>query len=120
MNIPDNFYTIATLFTLGGSATAVWLITSVIGYLFEIKDSKKLKKWLGIILSLALALAGATQVLDRSLLTWLVAVVNGFLIYLTAVGANTIVSGVVGEEASLPIRETGRKKVRGSFAESWW
>ncbi len=120
MIIPDNFYTAATLLTLGGSATAVWLITSVIGYLFEIKQSRKLKKWLGIVLSLALALAGATQVQDRALLNWIVAVVNGFLIYLTAVGANTIVSGVAQEESKPPVRETGRKRARGSFIESWW
>src|SRR5579864_7397366 len=120
MKIPDSFYTVATLFTLGGSATAVWLITSTIGYLFGVKDSQRLKKWLGIVLSLALALVGATQVQDRSILTWIVAIVNGFLIYLTAVGANTNVSSA-SEEPKSPVRETGRrKKVRGSFSEPWW
>ena len=47
----SELYTVNTLFTLGGAATAVWVITSVIGYLLEPKDSKKLKKWLGLFLA---------------------------------------------------------------------
>jgi thiol:disulfide interchange protein len=126
MEIPKEFYTTATLYTLTGSATAVWIITSVIGYVIELKDGKKLKKWLGLILSLALALIGASQLPDRTSGTWVVAVVNGFLIYLTAVGANTIVGqgGEIppGGGPPAPVRETAakRRKDRGGFTERWW
>jgi hypothetical protein len=127
MEVPKEFYTTATLGTLTGSATAVWIITSVIGYVLEPKDSKKLKKWLGLGLALALALLGASQLAERTLMIWVVAVVNGFLIYLTAVGANTIVGqggGGAPPQDELPsaVRPTGAESraERGGFTQRWW
>ncbi|SRR6266568_5384826 len=122
MKVPNDLYTVATLFTLTGSAAAVWAITSVIGYLLELKESRKVKKWLGLVLSLVLALIGASQVQTPNVLTWTIGVVNGFLIYLTAVGANTVTAEVAHAKrtAESPVRETGRKRKRGSFTEPWW
>ncbi len=124
MQIPNDFYTVATLFSLTGSATAVWIITGVIGYLLEPKDSKNLKKWIGLILSLVFALLGSTLVEERSPLIWVVAVVNGFLIYLAAVGANTVVArATTGDEAvQHTVRETSAssKEARSNFTEPWW
>lgn len=123
MEMPKDFYTVSTLFSLTGSATAVWIITGVVGYLLEPKDSKKLKKWLGLVLSMVLALLGATLVAEQTALTWVVAVINGFLIYLTAVGANTIVGRAArGEEVDSFWRppDTSGRGERGSFTELWW
>ena len=124
MLVPGHFFTPSTLFSLAGSATAVWIITSVTGYLLEPKSSKKLKKWLGLALSIVLALLGATFAPDRSLLTWVVAIVNGFLVYLTAVGANTVVAktDTRRRERKSPARRRtdASEQKRGRFAESWW
>jgi len=51
MEIPNDFYTAVTLFSLSGSSTAVLVITSVIGYLLEPNDSRTLKKWLGRVIN---------------------------------------------------------------------
>jgi drug/metabolite transporter (DMT)-like permease len=122
MKVPNDLYTAATLFTLTGSAAAVWAITSVIGYLLELKESRRVKKWLGLVLSLGLALIGASQVQASSALTWTVGIVNGFLIYLTAVGANTVTAEAAHAKRTpeSPVRETGRRRKRGSFTEPWW
>ena len=123
MAIPQDFYTTATLFSLSGSASAVWIITSLIGYLLESKASKKFKKWFGLILSITLSLLGATLVKEQQPLTWLVAVVNGFLIYITAIGANTITAkaATAGGSRKRPVRETSADKAeRGNFTETWW
>ena len=126
MDIPNDFYTTGTLFSLTGAATAVWIITSVIGYVMDVKDSTRIKKWLGLALSLILALLGATQVQDRTSMTWVVALVNGFLIYLTAVGANAVVSHSVNPD---PVRKYAAPseavnvaggRPRGDFIEPWW
>ncbi|NQT80162.1 MAG: hypothetical protein HQ555_07225 [Candidatus Aminicenantes bacterium] len=123
MALPEEFLTTSTLFTLGGSATAVWIITGVIGDLFESEISEKIKKWIGLILSLAIVLLGATFVKEPTMLTWVVAVVNGFLVYATAVGINTVMSKrLVREEIrKLQTRETrgGEKKTRGKFRDRW-
>jgi len=122
MEFPKEFFTTNTLFTLSGSSVAVWIITSVIGDLMGI--NQKFKKWIGLILSLILALLGVTLLEDRPWLTWLVAVVNGFLIYLTAVGVNTVASPPTDSRGlrQPPIRETGmmQRKTRGRFLERWW
>ncbi len=122
MEVPKDFFTASTLFTLGGSATAVWIITSVIGYVMDSQSSQKLKKWIGLILSLVLTLLGASLLADPDPLKWVVAVVNGFLVYLTAIGINTVVSPAAPRGGQLPIRETGAggKSNRGRFAERWF
>jgi len=106
MKLPEDFFTAATLFTLTGLATAVWIITSVIGYLFQSQNIQNLKKWIGLILSLGFVILGASLIEEKNTLTWVVAVVNGFLVYLTAVGINTVVS------ARPATRETRRPATR--------
>lgn len=123
MKLPEDFFTIATLFTLSGLVTAVWIITSVIGYLFESQNIQKFKKWIGLILSLAFVLLGATLTEEKTMLTWVVAVVNGFLVYLTAVGINTVVSVRPARKETLkPLTRDKRaveKKTRGRFRDKW-
>jgi uncharacterized membrane protein YqgA involved in biofilm formation len=123
MAIPQDFYTTATLFSLSGSASAVWIITSVIGYLLESKASKQFKRWFGFILSITISILGAAFVNEQQPLTWVVAVVNGFLIYTSAIGANTITekAATVGGQRKRPVRETSADKAkRGNFTEAWW
>lgn len=123
MALPEEFFTTSTLFTLGGSTTAIWIITSAIGYLFEFEMSEKIKKWIVFILSFAIVLIGATLVKEPNIVTWVVAVVNGFLVFLTALGLNTLVSArqVKEETRKLPTRDTEdvEKKTRGKFRDRW-
>ncbi|MBL7084113.1 MAG: hypothetical protein ISS41_10885 [Candidatus Aminicenantes bacterium] len=123
MALPEEFLTTSTLFTLGGSATAVWIITSAIGCLFESQKIEKIKKWIGLILSLAIVLFGVTLVKEPTMLTWVVAVVNGFLVFLTVLGLNTVVSArLVREEMRRLHTRDARvdgKKTRGRFRERW-
>lgn len=120
MEIPNELYTASSLLTLSGSATAVFIITSVIGYLIGGSRGLTIKKWLGLALALIFAFLGATQVNNPDLVTWVVALVNGFLIYLTAVGANTIVGYAATTTAEAPIRETSASAGRSGFADPWF
>ncbi len=123
MELPEEFFSISTLFTLSGLSLAVWIITSVIGYLFESPNIEKIKKWIGLGLSFTLVLFGATLIKERTMLTWVVAVVNGFLVFLTAVGINTVASKrpVREETRQQPTRDAkvGEKKTRGKFRDTW-
>lgn len=119
--MPKDFYTISTLFSLSGSAMAVWMITSVLGDLLGAKFGTGIKKWLGLLLSLLFSLLGLTLLPERNLLIWVVAIVNGFLIYLTAVGLNSVVAqpGSGDRKQRSPVRPTSGGE-RGGFTESWW
>jgi thiol:disulfide interchange protein len=123
MEIPEELFTAATLFTLSGLATAVWIITSVIGYLFPSPNIQKWKKWIGLVLSFGLVIFGTFFLEEKNALTWVVAVVNAFLVYLTAVGINTVVSArpATSETRGPTTREAkvDKEKSRGRFRDTW-
>jgi hypothetical protein len=114
MQLPNDFYTQTTLFTLSGSSMAVWLITSVLADVFGSK-MRKYKKIIALILSIGFALLGASLIADRNIITWGIAVINGFLIYSTSVGINTIMNKSVKRP---PTQLTSGNA--HSFLESWW
>ena len=121
MNIPQELYTVDSLLTLAGSSAAVFIITSVVGYLIGPKNSPLVKKWLGLVLALGLALLGITQVTNPTVGTWAVAVVNGFLIYLTAIGANIITAtATTTKPRDRSLDSTPQPASPGSFGESWF
>ena len=114
MQLPNDFYTPSTLFTLSGCSLVVWLITSVLVDIFGSK-MKKTKKLFALFLSLVLALLGASLTSNPDLLTWVIAVINGFLIYASAVGINTITNKNVRRSSVNPTSNN-----HSSFFESWW
>jgi predicted neutral ceramidase superfamily lipid hydrolase len=147
MELPKDFYTVSTFFTFSGTTTAVWIIGSSIGYLMDRQDSLRFKKWVSFILSLVFALLGVTLQQDHSPLIWFIAVVNGFVVYLAAVGANTVMSSAIASsepprqptlelEQPLAINDGGIKygrnygktpitnltnyRARGKFDDPWW
>lgn len=124
MEIPNDFYTTTTLFSLSGSATAVWLITGVITQLIGFENRLLFRRWLGFLLSIALSVGGVTLVQERTTLMWVVAIVNGFLIYATAVGVSSVASGVSEslQPPKTPIKETGTfgQKMEEVLLERWW
>jgi hypothetical protein len=119
MGLPNDFYTVSSLFTLSGSSTAIWIITSVLGDLFKSGLKKGTKKWIALILSFVFSLLGATLVTDKNLLVWVAALVNAFFIYFTSVGLNTVTSKSNARKSS-PIRKTGASGSTNNFFESWW
>jgi len=118
MGLPNDFYTVSTLFTLSGSSTAIWIITSVFGDLFRSSLKKGAKKWIAFILSFAFSLLGATLVTERNLFVWVAAIVNGFFIYFTSIGLNTITSK--GNTRASSIRKTSADEGPSRFFENWW
>ena len=79
MGLPNDFYTVSTLFTLSGSSTAIWIITGVLGDLFKSKMKKTAKKWVALTLSFVFAFVGATLIPEKSILVWVVAFVMVFV-----------------------------------------
>jgi len=123
MGLPNDFYTTSTLFTLSGSSMAILIITSVLDDLFGRRIKKMPKKWISLGLSFLFSLFSATLLAEKNLLIWIVAIVNGFLIYLTSVGMNTIISKG-NSHTSSSIRKTSANRSKSNFferlTESWW
>lgn len=119
MELPNNFYTVSTFFTLSGTSMAVLIITSVLDDLFGRGIRKIAKKWIALVLSFVFSLLGATLSTEKGLLVWVVAIVNGFLIYLTSVGWNTFISKGSTRKSS-QIRKTSTSGNTSGFFDSWW
>jgi len=127
--IPGDFYTIDSLFsTLLAGATGVLIVTGAVGHLLGSRVKREFKRWMAMILSITFAMIAAALGQEQSPLIWVVAAINGCLIYLTAVGANTLIAHAFNGEnngrkaENTPVRETSaaRKGLRGSFTEPWW
>jgi uncharacterized membrane protein len=132
MEIPSDFFTVTSLGTLAGASAAVFIVTSVFGYLMNSRRSETIKKWLGLALSFVVAFLAASLIEDKAVSVWIIAIFNGFLIYFTAIGANTITAAAVSARAPAvePLIATlgATKKAkgaevspaRGHFSDRWW
>jgi hypothetical protein len=121
MPVPKELYTPQTFFSLAGSATAVWLMTSVLGNLFP-TVTPQVKRWFGFLLSTAFSLLGVSQAADHSLMNWVIAIVNGCFIYLTAVGTNEVLaSRNRGARRRKAVRQTSAiPESNTTFFDAWW
>jgi hypothetical protein len=92
----DQLFTRDSLLTLQGGAAAAWIVPTVIDYIFL----GRVPKWVLGLLSLAIALGlsgyAATLSDEQGTWTWVVAVLNGFLIAFTALGLNKTTERVFG------------------------
>ena len=136
MQIPNDFFTVTSIGTLAGASAAVVLVTSIIGYLFNLKTSQTVKKWLSLGLSFALSFLAVSLVEDKTTSTWVVATLNSFLIFATATGVNAIYGTAPApapsrapaartksveftKGATMP-KGVSVSKARGRFTDRWW
>jgi hypothetical protein len=98
--IPDQLFTFASFNTLGGCAIIAWIVTSVLCGVFKLSQGPT-----GLIVSIIVALAAVRVSTERRFEKYIVAVFNGFLIYLTVIGGTSFtpyVNPKTPEEASKP------------------
>lgn len=83
--LPPDYFTPQSVLTLTGATGAVYAVSSGLQHAFNWNP-----RWLGLALSVVLALVGAHTTQPHLVATYLVGIVNGFLVYCTAVGVNSI------------------------------
>lgn len=101
MELPKEFFTRETIASLTGSALVALLIPSGLMYLIGPRF-KPFAKWACFLVSMFLSFAiastatGATAgaVQTRDLWYWILTVVNGFLIFASALGSNELFSSL--------------------------
>lgn len=84
----NELFSFSSLITLQGSAAAAVLVPNVIGY-FAGPKFDKYRKWISLAIAMALAYTAAFVAGDGAL-TWVVAFLNGLLIFASAVGLNQL------------------------------
>ena len=106
MNLPIEFFTVNSFLTLAGATAIVWVTTSVIQYLF---NGKLQAKWIAFVLSESISFIAAFALTAPSekinlVVRGLSALFNGYLIFATPLGLNTITTKP--EDVTVP----GKKK----------
>ncbi|HEU5290041.1 MAG TPA: hypothetical protein VFU05_05305, partial [Cyclobacteriaceae bacterium] len=114
-SIPTELYTPKTMFSLGGGSAAVWIFTTILAWVFHVDVDKY--KWIGLCVAMALSFIGAATVKKLSVRLSTVAFFNGLLIYITAVGIDSINQGINSEKTSA---KTEAALISFTAHKPWW
>lgn len=90
----NDFLTLGTLGTLAGSSAAVYIVCGTLQSVFNWNP-----KWLALLLSILISVVVALAT-SSELTAWIkytIAVINGFLIFATATGANVMRAAAVND-----------------------
>ncbi len=83
MTLPNEFFTIQSFSTLTGATGITVVVTNGLKNAFKINPA-----WLGLIVALLISLAGVCLTGETKASDYLIGLLNGFLIFATAAGAN--------------------------------
>ena len=110
--LTKSFFTVSTFGTLGGCASITWVVTGVIGGFFSINTGM-----LGLIVSIAVSYIALFLGEVRKKGDYIVALLNGFLIYSTVVGGTAFMpalnSGTAGDAQNPEVT------VKSAFTTPW-
>lgn len=107
----NEFYTLASLGTLAGATGCTVAVTNALKLAFNISP-----RWLGLLVAQVICIGALFFVGPAHASDWFIAVLNGFLVFVTAAGATAIGSAVTGAPKDASDR-TGNVK-RGPEAPS--
>jgi len=121
--LPTNFFTLQSMLTLAGATGTVFIVTNGLQVAFNFNP-----RWLGLFLAQVIALVGVYYSGGKGI-DYFVGVVNGFLIYSSAVGVTAMGGGSAGRargEATVSAEDVRRGTVarkatdRRSFLSPWF
>lgn len=126
---PDasELFTWESLVTLQGSALACYLVANVLGKLIPpLPDVGR--AWIAFLLALGIQIALTLSSEDPTAQTWIVAILNGFLIAASALGLNQVTTpsgdggggGGGGEDEEEGGGDGGGTPNHDTFRVSWW
>ncbi len=122
MDLPSSLFTPQTLFTFTGAVIATALVPNVIATVADLPP--RALRLIALIVALTLAFLMAFLAEDADWVKWIVAFINGLLIYLSALGANETLSRGMGraptQPPSLAGTAVGGGEEKRKFFDSWF
>lgn len=116
--IPKEFFTVQSMLTLTGATGATFLVSNGIQHAFNVSP-----KWLGLVVAQTISFYGTFKTNGQGS-DFIIAIVNGFLIYCSAAGATQVTAGKKTDPAVL---ERGfvhppqsQHKSRRTFLTNWF
>lgn len=83
--MPSELFNRQSILTLTGAAGAVWVFTAALQHALDFNP-----RWLALLLSVALGVGSVLTIQSAQPVDYLIGVLNGTLIYCTAVGVNAL------------------------------
>ena len=115
----EDFFKLGTFATLAGSTGIVYVVCGGIQQVFNYKP-----KWLALLISIIVSFIGlAISHLNSELKDWidyLIAFLNGFLIFMTATGTNQIAAPTPPSPPAGPAPHNILKNKVRRFKTNWW
>lgn len=108
----DSLFTATSLFSLQGSVAAALLVPNGLGKLLG-DGFVPWRKWVAFVVAMLLAFAGAA-IAEGDAVKWLVALFNGFMVFMAAMGINEGAPRVAGRPDGTAAVPTGER-----FFASW-
>ena len=108
-NALDSLFSKESLLSLQGCAAVTLLVPNVLAYLIG-SGFAPYQKWVAFGVAMLLALYVASQAPGKAGVKWVLAVLNGFLIFASAVGLTTVLGSAFPAEQPAP----------RSFFGSWY
>jgi len=100
MELPNVLFTTQTLFSFAGLVIATAVVPNVIASVTTLPN--RTLRLIALVIALALALLMAYMTAGGDWVKWIVALFNGLLIYLSALGANETLSKGMGKQPAAP------------------
>ena len=93
VELPKEFFTLQSMLTLAGAAGATFVVCNGLQKAFNFNP-----RWLALAVAQVIVLAGTSATGATRVIDYLVAVINGFLVYLTAAGGTDFAAGTGGAQ----------------------
>ncbi len=94
----NGLFTRESLMSLQGAAAATLLVPSVLTFLIG-SSFRPYEKWAALATALIISAAVTVKARERGAVKWIIAALNGLLIYASAVGLTEIFSSMGGEQS---------------------
>lgn len=133
VNTPESFFTVASFSTLAGATGIVYIVCGAIQRAFNYSP-----KWLALAVSMLVSLIAAFLTKSMTVkgsealplndgVRFLIAFLNGFLIYMSATGTNQLLAPNAAQVNSqepphqaVAVNKTVNKKQARRFGTNWW
>lgn len=93
MELPKEFFTLQSMVTLAGAAGATFVVCNGLQKAFNFNP-----RWLALVVAQVIVLAGTASTGATRPIDYLVGIINGFLVYLTAAGGTDAAAGATGAQ----------------------
>lgn len=114
----ESLFTLASLTTLQGSALAAVIVPNSLGALIP-KITPTQRNWAGFAVAQSCAYATAVAADGAGPGRWLIALLNGFLIFASAFGLTALGAGSAASQRPDIMRGGEPQRIRGRFFEPW-